>query len=115
MRISTCWKGIFPAVLLVACVGAYGQAAQKIGFVRTDRIFAEANVAKAAQEKIRKEFQGREKEIEEESKQASSNEKRQILEVKKQAFVQDLSNRQKVESTKVIELANAAIGKVASS
>jgi len=52
------------AVCLVACANAYAQDASKIGFVNTDRIFKEANPAKAASAKIEQEFSKRGKEIE---------------------------------------------------
>ena len=54
-------------VLLAACA-VFAQAPAKaddfrIGFVNTDRIFREANTAKAAQAKLEQEFSKREKDL----------------------------------------------------
>ena len=56
----------FPLMVLAAALsfGAVAQAQEfKAGFVNTDRIFREANAAKAAQAKLEQEFSRRDKEI----------------------------------------------------
>ena len=48
----------------VLALGAQAQAQEfRVGFVNTDRIFREANTAKAAQAKLEQEFARREKEL----------------------------------------------------
>jgi outer membrane protein len=51
-------------VLAALAFGAQAQAEEfRVGFVNTDRIFREANTAKAAQTKLEQEFSKREKEL----------------------------------------------------
>ncbi|MEN9885800.1 MAG: hypothetical protein RL758_378, partial [Pseudomonadota bacterium] len=52
----------------MACAALFGAAALhaqdfKVGFVNTDRVFREAKIAQAAQEKLEREFSRREKEL----------------------------------------------------
>jgi outer membrane protein len=56
-----CWLGL---VLGCAAFAGHAQAEDfRVGFVNTDRIFREANTAKAAQTKLEQEFSRREKEL----------------------------------------------------
>src|SRR3954468_8031781 len=51
-------------LLVALAFGAHAQAEDfRVGFVNTDRIFREANSAKAAQAKLEQEFSKREKEL----------------------------------------------------
>ena len=67
MNISTLPRSLLAlvgAAALLAGTPSYAQAEEsKIGYVNTDRIFREANTAKAAQVKLEQEFAKREKEL----------------------------------------------------
>lgn len=127
-------------VLLASLVGL-GQVAFaqefKIGFVNTDRIFKEANTAKAAQTKLEQEFSKREKELQEigvslktsadkleresptlsESQRASRQ--KQIVDQdrdfqrKRREFQEDLNARKNEELQQVLERANRVVKSVA--
>src|SRR3569623_3507207 len=59
-------RQLLPALIAAAAVFAQAPVRAddfKIGFVKTDRIFREANTAKAAQAKLEQEFSKREKEL----------------------------------------------------
>lgn len=109
----------------------------KAGFVNTDRIFREANTAKAAQTKLEQEFSRREKEIvelgnslktasekfERESTTMSEAQRatrqRQLVEQdrefqrKRREFQEDLNNRKNEELAMVLDRANKVIKQVA--
>lgn len=57
------------AVALVLCGGAAHASEYKVGFVNTERLFRDAAPAKRAQQKLEKEFAGRDAEIQKLSKQ----------------------------------------------
>ncbi len=109
----------------------------RIGFVDTDRIFREANIAKAAQTKLEQEFSRREREIEalaQQIKTASdrferdaptlsesqrNQRQRQLVEQdrdfqrKRREFQEDLNVRKGEELQTVLERANRVIKQVA--
>lgn len=128
-------------VLLAAALGlsTLAVAAQdfRVGFVNTDRIFREANLAKAAQTKLEQEFSRREKEIQTMASQLkTASEKfereaptlpeaqrvlrqRQLVEQdrdfqrKQREFQEDLNLRKNEELQGVLERANRVIKQVA--
>ena len=109
----------------------------KIGFVNTDRIFKEANTAKAAQVKLEQEFSKREKELqdigtslktsadklERESPTLSEGQRatrqKQIVDQdrdfqrKRREFQEDLNARKNEELQQVLERANRVVKSVA--
>ena len=109
----------------------------KIGIVNTDRIFREANTAKAAQAKLEQEFSKREKELvdlgnslktaserfEREAPTLSESQRnlrqRQLTDQdrdfqrKRREFQEDLNTRKNEEQQVVIERANRAVKQVA--
>ena len=109
----------------------------RIGFVNTDRVFREANMAKAAQVKLEQEFSKREKELQATGNQLkSASEKfereaptlpesqrvarqRQLVEQdrefqrKQREFQEDLNLRKNEELQQVLERANRVIRQVA--
>jgi len=127
--------------LLAAGMGllAFAATAQdfRIGFVNTDRIFREANLAKAAQTKLEQEFSRREKEVQglaAQLKAASekferesptlpdaqrTTRQRQLVEQdrdfqrKQREFQEDLNLRKNEELQSVLERANRVIKQVA--
>lgn len=128
-------------VLLAAALGLSTLAATaqdfRVGFVNTDRIFREANLAKAAQTKLEQEFSRREKEIQTMASQLkAASEKfereaptlpeaqrvlrqRQLVEQdrdfqrKQREFQEDLNLRKNEELQAVLERANRVIKQVA--
>ena len=128
-------------VLLAAALGLSTLAATaqdfRVGFVNTDRIFREANLAKAAQTKLEQEFSRREKEIQTMASQLkAASEKfereaptlpeaqrvlrqRQLVEHdrdfqrKQREFQEDLNLRKNEELQAVLERANRVIKQVA--
>ncbi|MFD0668554.1 OmpH family outer membrane protein [Ramlibacter sp. MAHUQ-53] len=109
----------------------------RVGFVNTDRIFREANTAKAAQTKLEQEFSRREKEIndlgttlktasdkfEREGPTLSESQRvarqRQLVEQdrefqrKRREFQEDLNARKNEELQQVLERANRVVKQVA--
>ena len=79
----------------------------KIGFVNTDRIFREANSAKAAQTKLEQEFSKREKELIELGNSVKS------LSEKLEREAPTLSERRNEELQQVLERANRVVKQVA--
>lgn len=126
-------------VAMALCSAAVASAAQdfRIGFVNTDRIFREANAAKAAQSKLEQEFSKREREVDalgvqmkaaseklekeaptlSESQRASRQ--RQLVDMdrdfqrKRREFQEDLNVRKNEELQAVLERANRVIRQVA--
>ena len=131
----------FSLWIVLAIVASLGQVAFaqefKIGFVNTDRIFKEANTAKAAQTKLEQEFSKREKELQDigvslkaaadkleresptlsESQRASRQ--KQIVDQdrdfqrKRREFQEDLNARKNEELQQVLERANRVVKSVA--
>ncbi len=125
------------AVALGLCAFAASAQEFRIGFVNTDRIFREANLAKAAQAKLEQEFSRREKEIQTQASQLkAASEKferesptlpdtqrvarqRQLVEQdrdfqrKQREFQEDLNLRKNEELQSVLERANRVIKQVA--
>ena len=127
------------ALLLgVVAVAAPAQAQEfKAGFVNTDRIFREANAAKAAQAKLETEFSKREKDLvdagsklkaegekfEREAPTMSESQRvtrqRQLVDQdrefqrKRREFQEDLSARKSEELSAVLERANKVVKQVA--
>lgn len=124
------------AALGVATVAAAAQDF-RVGFVNTDRIFREANLAKSAQVKLEQEFARREKEIQTLASQLKSasekfereaptlaeaqrvSRQRQLVEQdrefqrKQREFQEDLNLRKNEELQGVLERANRVIKQVA--
>ena len=124
----------FAAAML--CTSASAQEF-RVGFVSTDRVFREANIAKASQTKLEAEFAKREKEIvdsgntlktatekfERESptlaeSQRSTRQKQLVeqdrdLQRKRREFQEDLNSRKNEELQGVLERANRIVKQVA--
>ena len=79
------------ALLMIAGGGAYA-AEYKVGFVNTERLFREAAPAKRAQQKLEKEFAGRDADIQKLSKQVRDL---QALLEKDSATMSDADRRNK--------------------
>ena len=117
---------------------AHAQAEEfRVGFVNTDRIFREANTAKAAQTKLEQEFSKREKELndlgtslkglsdkfEREAPTLSESQRaqrqKQLLDQdrdfqrKRREFQEDLNSRKNEELQQVLERANKVVKQVA--
>jgi outer membrane protein len=127
------------AVFLAALLLGTSAAAQdfRVGFVNTDRVFREANTAKAAQTKLEQEFSRREKELndlgtalknasekfEREAPTLSDAQRgqrqRQLIEQdrefqrKRREFQEDLNARKNEELQQVLERANRVVKQVA--
>ncbi len=125
--------------LLVGCVALQQAQAQefRIGFVNTDRIFKEANTAKAAQTKLEQEFSKREKDLQElgTTLKASADKlereaptladsqrvarQKQLVDLdrdfqrKRREFQEDLNARKNEELQQVLERANKVVKTVA--
>ncbi|HWI81778.1 OmpH family outer membrane protein [Ramlibacter sp.] len=126
-------------VVLMFGLLALGAQAQefKVGFVNTDRIFREANTAKAAQAKLEQEFAKREKELndlgnalknasdkfEREAPTLSENQRGQRQKAlidqdrdfqrKRREFQEDLNARKNEELQQVLDRANRVVKQVA--
>jgi outer membrane protein len=109
----------------------------RVGFVNTDRIFREANTAKAAQAKLEQEFSRREKELAEQgnalkalsdrfereaptlSESQRAQRQKQLLDQdrdfqrKRREFQEDLNARKNEELQQVLERANRVVKQVA--
>ena len=127
------------ALLLGSLVAAMPVHAQefKAGFVNTDRIFREANTAKAAQAKLEQEFSRREKELVDSGNTLKSatekferdaptmaesqrlTRQRQLVDQdrefqrKRREFQEDLTVRKNEELSQVLERANKVVKQVA--
>jgi outer membrane protein len=126
-------------LLLLAGVVAFGAQAQdfRVGFVNTDRIFREANTAKAAQAKLEQEFSRREKELNDVgtnlkslsdkfereaptlSEAQRTQRQKQLVDQdrefqrKRREFQEDLNARKNEELQQVLERANKVVKQVA--
>ena len=126
-------------LLLSACALATAAHAEdfRVGFVNTDRIFREANTAKAAQAKLEQEFSRREKELAEQgnalkalsdrfereaptlSESQRAQRQKQLLDQdrdfqrKRREFQEDLNARKNEELQQVLERANRVVKQVA--
>ena len=129
-----CLAVVFGALAL--CAQAQAQEF-RVGFVNTDRIFREANTAKAAQTKLEQEFSKREKELndlgtslkglsdkfEREAPTLSESQRaqrqKQLLDQdrdfqrKRREFQEDLNARKNEELQQVLERANRVVKQVA--
>jgi outer membrane protein len=127
--------------LLLASIAAFSPAAQsqdfRIGFVNTDRIFREANMAKSAQTKLEAEFSRRERELTSQGdalrvasekfekdaptlSETQRNARQRVLveqdrdfQRKRREFQEDLNNRKNEELQGVLERANRIVKQVA--
>jgi len=128
--------------VLIAAAAVFAQAPVraddfKIGFVNTDRIFREANTAKAAQAKLEQEFSRREKELndmgtslkaasdkfEREAPTLSESQRAQRQKAlvdmdrdfqrKRREFQEDLNARKNEELQQVLDRANRVVKQVA--
>lgn len=131
---------LLPAVLAVSAALAQAPALGqevRIGFVNTDRIFREANTARAAQAKLEQEFSKREKELndlgntlknasdkfEREaptlSESVRQQRQRQLIDMdrdfqrKRREFQEDLNSRKNEELQQVLDRANRVVKQVA--
>ncbi|HUR87485.1 MAG TPA: OmpH family outer membrane protein [Ramlibacter sp.] len=129
-----------PVLLAAAAVFAHAPALAddiRIGFVNTDRIFREANTAKAAQAKLEQEFSRREKELndmgtslkaasdkfEREAPTLSESQRAQRqkslvdsdrdFQRKRREFQEDLNARKNEELQQVLDRANRVVKQVA--
>ena len=128
-----------PWLLVLAGLVAFAAQAQefRVGFVNTDRIFREANTAKAAQAKLEQEFSRREKELndigtnlkslsdkfEREaptlSEATRAQRQKQLVDQdrefqrKRREFQEDLNARKNEELQAVLERANKVVKQVA--
>lgn len=130
-----------PWLVLLAGLLAFGAQAQaedfRVGFVNTDRIFREANTAKAAQAKLEQEFSRREKDLtdmgaalkasserfEREAPTLSETQRAQRQKAlidqdrefqrKRREFQEDLNARKNEELQQVLDRANRVVRQVA--
>ncbi|QIL80663.1 OmpH family outer membrane protein [Diaphorobacter sp. HDW4A] len=129
-----------PLVILLGSMAAAvpAQAQEfKAGFVNTDRVFREANSAKAAQAKLEQEFSKREKELVDQgnslksvndkfereaptmsesqraSRQRALADQDRDFQRKRREFQEDLSSRKSEELATVLERANKVVKQVA--
>ena len=135
------FRAVSRALLLTLASGLVAGAAIaqdfRIGFVNTERIFREANLAKAAQTKLEQEFSRREKEVqglaaalkaasEKFEREAPtlpesqrSSRQRQLVDLdrdfqrKQREFQEDLNLRKNEELQQVLERANRVVKQVA--
>lgn len=134
------YRCLLPVVVAAAAVLAHPLAAAqdfRIGFVNTDRIFREANTAKAAQAKLEQEFSKREKDLndmgnslkaaseryEREAPTLSESQRgqrqKQLVDMdrdfqrKRREFQEDLNARKNEELQQVLERANRVVKQVA--
>jgi outer membrane protein len=134
------YRRLLPVVVAAAAVLAHPLAGAqdfRIGFVNTDRIFREANTAKAAQAKLEQEFSKREKDLndmgnslkaaseryEREAPTLSESQRgqrqKQLVDMdrdfqrKRREFQEDLNARKNEELQQVLERANRVVKQVA--
>ncbi len=134
------WSTFYKQLILAAtlCLANTVQAQEfRIGFVNTDRIFREANTAKAAQVKLEQEFSKREKDLveqgaaiksisekfEREAPTLSESQRvarqKQLVDQdrdfqrKRREFQEDLNARKNEELQQVLERANRVVKQVA--
>ncbi|MEY2735300.1 MAG: hypothetical protein RLZ58_709 [Pseudomonadota bacterium] len=130
-------------LLVASCVAASSLALPalaedfRVGFVNTDRIFREANTAKAAQTKLEQEFSKREKDVNDlantlrttterfereaptlsesqrQTRQKQLIDQNRDLERKRREFQEDLAARKNEELQQVLERANRVVRQVA--
>jgi len=130
-------------LLVASCVAASSLALPalaedfRVGFVNTDRIFREANTAKAAQTKLEQEFSKREKDINDlantlrttterfereaptlsesqrQTRQKQLIDQNRDLDRKRREFQEDLAARKNEELQQVLERANRVVRQVA--
>ncbi|MDO5653656.1 MAG: OmpH family outer membrane protein [Brachymonas sp.] len=125
------------SALFAAPVAAQEAFATRVGFVNTDRLFSEADAAKAAQNKLKQEFSGREqqlnvqgnalkKNIEQFEKDAPKLDEaqrvareRQLMaqdadfQKKRREFQEDLENRKNEEMQRFVQKANRVVERIA--
>jgi outer membrane protein len=133
-------RRLLPVLLAAGAVFAHAQAQAddfRIGFVNTDRIFREANTAKAAQAKLEQEFSKREKDLNDMGntlKAASekydreaptlsegqrAQRQKQLIDMdrdfqrKRREFQEDLNARKNEELQQVLDRANRVVKQVA--
>jgi outer membrane protein len=131
-------RGFLVTLIAVAGVASQAHAEEfRVGFVNTDRIFKEANTAKAAQTKLEQEFSRREKELQDQGntlKTAADKFEREAptlpesqrvarqkqivdqdrdFQRKRREFQEDLNSRKNEELQQVLERANRVVKQVA--
>lgn len=128
-----CWLGLMLGLFMFSA-----QAQEfRVGYVNTDRIFKEANTAKAAQAKLEQEFAKREKDLVDQGNvlktaadkleregptlpesQRSARQKQLVdqdrdFQRKRREFQEDLNSRKNEELQQVLERANKVVKQVA--
>ncbi len=132
-------KAVLAGAIALSCAGALAQdlAGTRTGFVNIERLFTEANAAKAAQAKLQREFSAREKKVQEQGsalkkaveqfqqeapKMTEANraaKERQLMiqdnefQKSRREFQEDLNNRKNDEMQAFIQKANRAVEDVA--
>ena len=133
-------KAIVQSTLAALVLAAFAQTAAaevKVGFVNSDRVMKEAPPAKKAQQKLEKEFEKRDQELQRVAKQLQTmqegleknavtmsesdrrtkerelNELSRDFQRKQREFREDLNLRQNEENAAIIEKANKAIKQIA--
>jgi outer membrane protein len=136
------WRWLRPTVLAVGFLMAGQVASQdipRIGFVNTERILREANIAKTAQQKLEQEFSKRQKELgdmqaalkalgdkyerdaptlaesQRPIRQKEIAEQGRDFQRKQREFQEDLNGRRNEELQQVLSAANKAVRQVAES
>jgi outer membrane protein len=136
---NTFMRTTFFSLLMLGSVWAVHAQEFRVGYVNTDRIFREANTAKAAQTKLEQEFSKREKELVEMSNSLKSatekldrdgptlpesqrlSRQKSVVEFdrdfqrKRREFQEDLNARKNEEFQQVLEKANRVVRQVAES
>ena len=127
-----------PVLVAALVLGAQAQADEfRVGFVNTDRIFREANTAKAAQAKLEQEFSRREKDLNDMgntlkaasdkfdreaptlSESQRAQRQKQLIDQdrefqrKRREFQEDLNARKNEELQQVLDRANRVVRQVA--
>ncbi|TAG28081.1 MAG: OmpH family outer membrane protein [Burkholderiales bacterium] len=136
---SAFYRSLFAGILaLASALPVIAQAQEfRVGFVNTDRIFREANMAKSAQAKLETEFSKRERELvtqgetlrvasekfekdaptlsesQRTSRQRTLVEQDRDFQRKRREFQEDLNNRKNEELQGVLERANRIVKQVA--
>jgi outer membrane protein len=138
LSLHTFKRAALVVTLAVASVAAVAQDF-KVGYVNTDRVLREANVAKASQTKLEQEFSKREKDLQALANQIKTASERfereaptlpesqrvarqrqlvsqdQELQRKQREFQEDLNMRKNEELQQVLERANRVIQQIAES
>ena len=106
----------FFAIGLAVAGQVVAQDIPRIGFVNTERILRESNIAKAAQQKLEQEFSRRDKDMQEMAARLKQRELADLdkeFQRKQREFREDLNQRRNEELASVVERANRVIKQIA--